>query len=324
MIRKAKKTKKKPGGKLGPRRGPATERMPSGAALPYRLDDCEGYTPGSVACPGCGGALAMRHFLRAMGPDTAVVIPACCWAILAGQFPYCSLTVPTVNCVFAAAAAVASGAGAGLRARGDTRTRVMAWVGDGGTYDIGLQSLSGALERNDDLLYVCYDNEAYMNTGIQRSSSTPPGAWTTTTPQGKPRPKKNIMEIVTAHRIPYAATVSVAFPEDLRNKVEKAREIRGAKFIHVLSPCPPGWKSLSNETVKLARLAVDTKIAPLYEVEDGLRWRLTAEPRGLPVEEFLSRQGRFSRLAEPDIRRIQAEVDRNWAVLKRQAEVNPL
>ncbi|MHC4915388.1 MAG: thiamine pyrophosphate-dependent enzyme [Planctomycetota bacterium] len=298
--------------------------MPSGATLPYRLDDTEHYTPGGVACPGCGGALAMRHFLRAMGPDTVVVIPACCWAILAGQFPYCSLTVPTVNCVFAAAAAVASGAGAGLRARGDNSTRVMAWVGDGGTYDIGLQALSGALERNDDLLYVCYDNEAYMNTGIQRSSSTPPGAWTTTTPKGKPRPKKNIMEIVTAHRIPYAATVSVAFPEDLHTKVEKARGVRGAKFIHVLSPCPPGWKSLSNETVKLARLAVDAKIAPLYEVEDGLRWRITVEPRGLPVEDFLSRQGRFSRLTEPDIRRIQADVDRNWSVLRRQAEVSPL
>jgi pyruvate ferredoxin oxidoreductase beta subunit/2-oxoisovalerate ferredoxin oxidoreductase beta subunit len=322
VIRKAGKRKR--GGKIGPRGTPLAERMPSGAALSYRLDDTELYTPGGVACPGCGGALAMRHILRAMGPDTVVVIPACCWAILAGQFPYCSLTVPTVNCVFAAAAAVASGVGAGLRARGDRTTRVMAWVGDGGTYDIGLQALSGALERNDDLLYVCYDNEAYMNTGIQRSSATPPGAWTTTTPEGKPRPKKNILEIVTAHRIPYAATVSVAFPEDLRAKVERAREVRGAKFIHVLSPCPPGWKSLSSETVKLARLAVDTKIAPLYEVEDGLRWRLTVEPAGLPVEEFLSRQGRFSRLGQPEIRRIQAEVDRNWAVLRRQAEVNPL
>ncbi len=318
------KAGKKGSGRAASQRRPVAERMPSGAALSYRLDDTELFTPGSVACPGCGGALAMRHFLRAMGPDTVVVVPACCWAIIAGYFPYCSLTVPTVNCVFAAAAAVASGVGAGLRARGDKKTRVMAWVGDGGTYDIGLQALSGALERNEDMLYVCYDNEAYMNTGIQRSSATPPGAWTTTTPQGKPLPKKNIMEIVTAHRIPYAATVSVAFPEDLRIKVEKAREVRGAKFLHVLSPCPPGWKSLSSETVKLGRLAVDTKIAPLYEVEDGLRWRITYEPRGLPVEDFLSRQGRFSRLGPENIRRIQAEVDRNWAVLKRQAEVNPL
>jgi pyruvate ferredoxin oxidoreductase beta subunit/2-oxoisovalerate ferredoxin oxidoreductase beta subunit len=298
--------------------------MPAGAVMKRRLDETELLTPGTIACPGCGGALAMRHFLRAMGPDTVVVIPACCWAIIAGHFPYASLTVPTVNCVFAAAAAVASGIGAGLRVRGDRRTRVMAWVGDGGTYDIGLQSLSGAFERNDDLLYVCYDNEAYMNTGIQRSSATPPGAWTTTTPGGKDNPKKNIMEIVTAHRIPYAATVSLAFPEDLRAKVQKARDIRGARFIHVLSPCPPGWKTQSSETVKLARLAVDTRIAPLYEVEDGLRWRITVEPRGLPVEDFLSRQGRFADLSAEGIARIQAEVDHDWAVLLRRVEVNPI
>jgi pyruvate ferredoxin oxidoreductase beta subunit/2-oxoisovalerate ferredoxin oxidoreductase beta subunit len=300
------------------------ETMPAGAATKHRLGETEFLTPGTIACPGCGGALAMRHFLRAMGKDTVVVIPACCWAIIAGHFPYASLTVPTVNCLFAAAAAVASGIGSGLRVRGDRRTRVMAWVGDGGTYDIGLQSLSGALERNDDLLYVCYDNEAYMNTGIQRSSATPPGAWTTTTPDGKETPKKNIMEIVTAHRIPYAATVSLAFLDDLRAKVQKARDIRGARFIHVLSPCPPGWKTQSSETVKLARLAVDTRIAPLYEVEDGLRWRITAEPRGLPVEDFLSRQGRFADLSAEGIARIQAEVDRNWAVILRRVEVNPL
>jgi pyruvate/2-oxoacid:ferredoxin oxidoreductase beta subunit len=300
------------------------ERMPSGAVMERRLVDTELFTPGSVACPGCGGALAMRHFLRAMGPDTAVVVPACCWAIIAGHFPYASLNVPTVNCVFAAAPAVASGIAAGLRVRGDRRTRVVAWAGDGGTYDIGLQSLSGAFERNDDLLYVCYDNEAYMNTGIQRSSATPPGAWTTTTPGGKELPKKNIMEIITAHRIPYAATVSLAFPEDLREKVMKARDIRGSRFIHVLAPCPPGWKCQSSETVKLSRLAVDTKLSPLYEVEDGLRWRITVKPRNLPVEEFLKRQGRFSNLEANDVRRIQAEADRNWAVLRRQAEVNPL
>ena len=316
--------KRRPALHAAPPMAEPAERMPSGAAMAHRLDETELFTPGSIACPGCGGALAMRHFLRAMGQETVVVIPACCWAIIAGHFPYASLTVPTVNCVFAAAAAVASGIGAGLRVRKERATRVMAWVGDGGTYDIGLQSLSGAFERNDDLLYVCYDNEAYMNTGIQRSSATPPGAWTTTTPAGKDTPKKNIMEIVTAHRIPYAATVSLAFPEDLREKVQKARDIRGSRFMHVLAPCPPGWKTQSSETVKLSRLAVDTRIAPLYEVEDGLRWRITVEPRGLPVEEFLSRQGRFSGLRGDDIRRIQAEVDRNWAVLRRQAEVNPL
>ncbi|MFH1024223.1 MAG: thiamine pyrophosphate-dependent enzyme [Planctomycetota bacterium] len=299
-------------------------RHPSGAAMKERLDETEYYFPGGVACPGCGAALAMRHVLRAMGPETVLVIPACCWAILAGQFPYASLAVPTVNTLFAASAAVASGIAAALRVRGDKKTRVMAWAGDGGTYDIGLQALSGAFERNDDLLYVCYDNEAYMNTGIQRSSATPPGAWTTTTPAGKDRPKKNIIEIVTAHRIPYAATASIAFLDDLRAKAEKARDIRGSRFLDVLAPCPPGWKTQSADTVKLARLAVDTRIAPLYEVEDGLRWRITVEPEGRPVEDYLQAQGRFSALSDAAVRAIQTEVDRNWAVLRRRAEINPI
>lgn len=295
-----------------------------------RVPEKEPFAPGHRACIGCGEVVALRLAAKGFPDNTIVTMATGCMEVVSSQYPHTSWRVPWIHTLFENAASTASGIEAGLKAmirkgrRDDIGTKVVAMAGDGGTSDIGLQALSGALERGHDLLYICLDNEAYMNTGIQRSSATPPGAWTTTTPQGKPLPKKNIMEIVTAHRIPYAATVSVAFPEDLRIKVEKAREVRGAKFLHVLSPCPPGWKSLSSETVKLGRLAVDTKIAPLYEVEDGLRWRITYEPRGLPVEDFLSRQGRFSRLGPESIRRIQAEVDRNWAVLKRQAEVNPL
>ena len=184
--------------------------------------------PGHVACPGCGAAIAMKFALRAMGPKTMVVIPACCWGVIAGPYPQSSLKVPVLQTAFATAGAAASGLRAALDMRGDSETVVMAWAGDGGTFDIGLQSLSGAVERNEDILYVCYDNEAYMNTGVQRSSSTPYGTRTTTTPGSgwKRSRKKNIVEILAAHRIPYAATASIAFPEDMMRKFEKARQMK--------------------------------------------------------------------------------------------------
>jgi pyruvate/2-oxoacid:ferredoxin oxidoreductase beta subunit len=204
-------------------------------------------TSGHLACPGCGGALAMNTVLKALGSETVVILPACCWSIIAGPWPQSSLKVPLYHTAFETGAAVASGVKAALVQRGDHETTVMVWAGDGGTFDIGLQALSGAAERNEDILYCCYDNEAYMNTGIQRSSSTPWGAWTTTTPAGHPEahPKKDILSILAAHRIPYAATATVAYPVDLVNKVAKAKAIRGMCFIHIFSPCPPGWKTLA-------------------------------------------------------------------------------
>jgi pyruvate/2-oxoacid:ferredoxin oxidoreductase beta subunit len=284
----------------------------------YELPQEEFLYSGHIGCPGCGASLAIRYALQALGKKTMVVIPACCWATVAGFFPSTSLKVPILHTVFATAAVTAAGVKKGLVARGIEDVQVMAWAGDGGTFDIGLQSLSGAAERNDDIIYVCYDNEAYMNTGIQRSSATPFLSWTTTTPSPalKETPKKDIMEIMAAHRIPYAATASPAYPEDFLNKMRKAKGIRGLRFIHILSSCPPGWKFPSENSLKISRLAVETKIFPLYEIENGRRYTLTHEPKGLPVQEYLKMQGRFGHLAPEQIKTIQENVDEEWSILK--------
>jgi 2-oxoisovalerate ferredoxin oxidoreductase beta subunit len=279
-------------------------------------------TSGHLACPGCGAPIAMRMVLKALGPKTIVTLPACCWSIIAGPYPQSSLGVPLYHTAFETGAAVASGIKAALDVAGDTETTVMAWAGDGGTFDIGIQALSGAAERNEDILYCCYDNEAYMNTGIQRSSSTPWGAWTTTTPSAHPenRPKKDILAILAAHAIPYAATASVAYPDDLVAKATKAKGIRGTRFLHILSPCPPGWKCQDEDAIHLARAAVRTRIFPLMEVENGSRWRFTVDHPGGPVEPYLRKQGRFRHLTDQDIQSIQAGVDARWEVLKRRVE----
>jgi pyruvate/2-oxoacid:ferredoxin oxidoreductase beta subunit len=277
---------------------------------------------GHLACPGCAAPLAMRLVLKELGEKTIVVLPACCWSIIAGPFPQSSLHVPLYHTAFETAGAVASGIRAALDARGDAETTVMAWAGDGGTFDIGLQALSGAAERNEDFSYVCYDNEAYMNTGIQRSSATPFGAWTTTTPGEHPgtSKKKDILGIMAAHRIPYAATASVSYPVDLLEKVRKAKSIRGTRFLHILSPCPPGWKSPDEKTIELGRMAVANRVFPLMEVEDGVRWRFTVEAPGDPVGPYIRAQGRFRHLDDEDIGRIQCQVDARWAFLSRMVE----
>ncbi|MFH1538470.1 MAG: thiamine pyrophosphate-dependent enzyme [bacterium] len=204
--------------------------------------DHELVSPGHTACPGCGAVLAMRYVLNALGPRTIVVLPACCWSVICSRHPASALRVPLFHTAFETAACVAAGVRGALDVKGDTTTHVLAWAGDGGTFDIGLQALSGAAERNDDIIFVCYDNEAYMNTGVQRSSATPPGAWTTTTPARQPKTgeKKDMMGIMAAHRVPYAATATVAFPDDLMDKVRRAAGIEGLRFLHVLCPCPTG------------------------------------------------------------------------------------
>ncbi|RFT16525.1 MAG: Pyruvate:ferredoxin oxidoreductase, beta subunit [Candidatus Saccharicenans subterraneus] len=273
-------------------------------------------SPGHLACQGCGASLAMRLALKGLGQRTIVCIPACCWAVIDGPFPHSSLDIPIYHCAFETAASSASGVRAGLDMVGDTETTVLAWAGDGGTFDIGLQALSGAAERNDDIIYTCYDNEAYMNTGIQRSSATPIGAWTTTTPvkHYKKERKKDIIGIMAAHGIPYIATASVAYPEDMVKKFKKAREIKGTRFIHVFAPCPAGWKSRPEDTVKLARLAVQTGYFPLYEIEDGEKWTLNLKVKERkPIAEYLKLQGRFRHLKEEEIALIQQEVDARWA-----------
>jgi pyruvate/2-oxoacid:ferredoxin oxidoreductase beta subunit len=288
-----------------------------------QVPDQELLFSGHLACPGCGGALAMRMVLKEMGPKTIVVLPACCWSIIAGPYPQSSLGVPLYHTAFETGAAVASGVRAALDVRGESDTNVMVWAGDGGTFDIGLQALSGAAERNENILYVCYDNEAYMNTGIQRSSATPWGAWTTTTPVEQPQStnKKDIVAIMAAHRIPYAATASVAYPVDLLEKVRKARRTQGTRFLHILAPCPPGWKFPDERTIDMGRLAVRSRVFPLLEVENGTRWRITAEFDPEPVDEYLQVQGRFRHLTEAERRQIQSNVDERWKLLVERSKI---
>lgn len=290
--------------------------------IPRRvLTDEELLQPGVLSCQGCGASLAMKLALKGLGRRTVVVIPACCWTIIVGVYPYSALQVPMVHVPFETAAVVASGIRASLDVRGEKDAVVMAWAGDGGTFDIGLQALSGAAERNDDILYVCYDNEAYMNTGIQRSSATPVGAWTTTTPSGaiKQEPKKNMEKILLGHGIPYIATASVAYPDDVFRKFEKARHIPGTRFIHLLSPCPPGWRIDSNESIRVTRMATLANVFPVYEIMNG-QYTINVTPeKKLPVTEYLRSQGRFRLMSEEMIRGVQESVDRNWEALIRQS-----
>ncbi len=272
-------------------------------------------TPGHLACQGCGATQAMRFALKALGRKTALVIPACCWSVIDGPFPHSTLQVPIFHTAFEAAASTASGLKAGLVMRGDTETTVMAWAGDGGTFDIGIQALSGAAERNEDIIYCCYDNEAYMNTGIQRSSATPVGAWTTTTPvkHYKKRPKKKIIEIMAAHSIPYIATTSVAYPQDLIAKFKKAKDIKGTRFIHVFAPCPTGWKLAPELSVAMARQAVTTRIFPMLEVTDnGRKWSVWKDFEPTPVVDYIRAQGRFRHLTDEEIAGIEEDIERNW------------
>ncbi|MEK7220810.1 MAG: thiamine pyrophosphate-dependent enzyme, partial [candidate division NC10 bacterium] len=264
-----------------------------------RLPGMDLLHPGHMACAGCGERVAMRLALQALGRNTVFVVPACCAAVVDGAFPYSAMGVPMLHTAFETGASVATGVRASLDAQGQHETTVVVWAGDGGTFDIGFQALSGAAERNENILYVCYDNEAYMNTGAQRSSATPLGAWTTTTPALSPkaRPKKDILAILAAHRIPYAATASVAFPEDLMAKVTKAKRIQGTRFLHVLAPCPSGWKYEPDLTIRLARLAVESCVFPLVEIEAGTGPMLNyIPPSPRPVAEYLADQGRFGHL----------------------------
>ncbi|MCP2604804.1 3-methyl-2-oxobutanoate dehydrogenase subunit beta [Candidatus Aminicenantes bacterium AH-873-B07] len=284
----------------------------------YEIPEQENMRPGHLACPGCGAALAMRYVLKALGDKTIISLPACCWSVIDGPFPYSSLRVPLFHCAFETAASTAAGVRAGLDVKGKEEVHVLAWAGDGGTFDIGIQALSGAAERNENIIYVCYDNEAYMNTGIQRSSATPFGAWTTTTPvkHYKNRPKKDIVAIMAAHRIPYVATTTVGFPNDLIRKMIKAKDIKGTKFIHIYAPCPTGWKCKPDDTIKISKLVVETAVFPLYEIEDGEKYTLNFMPKiKKPVSEYLKMQGRFRHLTEKEIEIIQKDVDFYWKKL---------
>ncbi len=279
--------------------------------------------PGNTNCAGCGMSLAHHWLEAAMGKTpVTLAIPACCGIVTAGAFPTSAYGVPVVATTFASSAAVASGLRAVQLMNGDPGETIC-WAGDGGTYDIGMATISAAAERNEDIIYICYDNEIYGNTGGQRSSATPAGAVTSTTPTGKLEPKKDMMAIMAAHRVPYAATLSLADREDFFRKIETARSIRGFRFLLIHSPCPTGWKSEPAESVELVRLAVASGLFPLYEVFGGRRYRINAQPDGTPLEEYFGKQGRF-RKGTVDVEAARRMVEEQWDTLSRLEAAFPM
>ncbi|HOM28601.1 MAG TPA: thiamine pyrophosphate-dependent enzyme [Deltaproteobacteria bacterium] len=282
------------------------------------LPEEEFVNPGTRACAGCGLGIAYRVALKAVGRDAILIVPPSCLTVLQGLYPVAATRLPCLNVTFASTAAAATGMVAALKALGRKDTRVVAWAGDGGTADIGLQALSGAAERGDDFLFICYDNEGYMNTGVQRSGTTPMGAVTANTLKGKLQQKKDVPAIMAAHNLSYVATCSAAFPLDLYEKVVKALGMSGVKYLHIQIPCPPGWGYDPKYTVKIGKLAVETGMFTLYEAEHGVV-RLTGASRKLadkrslvPVSEYFRAQSRFSLVDEEAIRQIQSEIEGRW------------
>ena len=320
-------------GGSGDRAGRAAARQTSGAARPSarNLPDDELFF-GHKACAGCGGSLAVRAALKVLGPHAVCALPAGCISAVGFNFPQLCFANNAMITPFAATAAVLTGIEAGLRAQGKKPEdcTVVGFAGDGGTADIGLQALSGAIDRNDDILYICYDNEAYMNTGIQKSSLTPFGAKTTTTPAGRNAhgcltQKKNLFEIVAAHGIPYAATASIGYMTDFMAKVQKAASIPGTKYLHVIAPCPTGWGCDVDETVELAKEVVDCGLWYLAEYQGpavcgrpGGAFTLTRRRHSFSsVEDYLRRQGRFRALTDDEVAAVVAGRDQKWEAIRR-------
>ena len=286
----------------------------------------ECYMPGSAACPGCPATMALRIVFKAIGKNMMLIVPACCTAVIESLHPNTSFNIPTMNIAFEAAAAGASGVEAGLRKQGKEDITVVAWAGDGGTYDIGIQALSGALERNTNFIYICYNNQIYSNTGIQRSGATPYAAWTTTTVGGKTEYRKEMGEIIQAHHIPYAAQACISYPEDLYKKIKKAKEIKGPKYIEIMAPCPPGWRFGMEKTVEMGALSVETGAWALYEYENdeikfnGISKLLFEEKiKPKPIEDWIKFQGRFRHLFIPkkDVKKLKEIQDHTNLIWKR-------
>jgi pyruvate ferredoxin oxidoreductase beta subunit len=290
----------------------------------------EHFTPGHRACVGCAEALAVRLVAKALGEDVIMVNATGCMEIISSPYPDTSWDVPWIHTLFENTAAVASGVETALKVmrrkgklKDPRRIKVVAMGGDGGTMDIGFQALSGMLERGHDCLYICYDNEAYMNTGIQRSSATPFGASTTTSPaghmsKGQQTWKKDMPAIAAAHGVPYVATACPSYPFDLMAKVKKAVAVRGPCYLHVMSVCPTGWRAPSDLAIRMGRQAVECGVFPLYEVERG-EWRLSMDfEKLIPVADYMKGQGRFRHLTEEDVAAIQKHVTKSWHALRRR------
>jgi pyruvate/2-oxoacid:ferredoxin oxidoreductase beta subunit len=282
------------------------------------IADTEYAPPGHTACAGCSGASTLRTLLKLLGPKVMVTNPASC----SGYFAR-ALKVPLCRSLYESAAAWGTGMRAALDVRGDKETIVLVFAGDGGTVDIGLQALSAAAERNEDIIYACYDNEGYMMTGMQRSGATPAGAWTTTTPLPKPKveAKKDIIGIMAAHNIPYVATATLGYYEDFINKVLKAKTMRGTRFINILAPCPTGWRADPKLSFKLTRMAVQSGAFPLLEVRDGVNWTLQQPKEKTPLKDYLKLQGRFAHLSDADIKAMEKALEEKWCQLLAKASV---
>ncbi len=277
---------------------------------------------GHKACAGCGGSLAVRNALKVLGKNAVAVLPAGCMSAVGFNFPQLCFGNNAIISTFAGTASMLTGIEAGFRARCITDFTAVGFAGDGGTADIGIQALSGAIDRNDNIIYICYDNEAYMNTGIQKSGLTPFGAKTTTTPAGKNihgniRPKKNMFEIAAAHDIPYAATATVGYMNDFLDKVKKASQIKGTKYIHVIAPCPTGWGIPVSDTVEAAREIADCGLWYLAEYENG-EFILNRDPKEFTdVTAYLKKQGRFKHLTDEDIALIVRSRDEKWEKIRK-------
>ncbi len=283
--------------------------------------------PGTRACAGCAMALIYRIALKALGSNTIVTVPASCLTVLHGMQGFCTTKVSVYHTPFATTGASASGILASLEDKGlADEITVLAFAGDGGTVDIGIQALSGAVERGTNFIYACYDNEAYMNTGVQRSGSTPLGVQTTTTPEGKLVHKKNMPKILEAHGIPYVATANAAYPLDLYEKFKRAKDIKGPKYIHILSPCPPGWGYNPKDTMIIGRLANETGFWPLYEVLDGKFELSNSSKRYLdsskrkPITDYLKAQKRFKSIDEKIAKTYEKYIDNTWKEIKSRLE----
>jgi pyruvate/2-oxoacid:ferredoxin oxidoreductase beta subunit len=300
-----------------------TKDIPTeGAQIAYS-EECI-MRPGNTNCGGCGMSIAhtmMGRILAKAHEKAILVIPACCGIVTAGGYPVSSYNVPVLSATFGGSPAFATGVAVVRDLNGESG-QVINWAGDGGTYDIGMATLSAAAERNENFLYICYDNEIYGNTGGQRSSATPVCAKTTTTPYGKKATKKPIVDILAAHRIPYAATLSLAHPEDFERKLLVACRMSGFRFLLIHSPCPTGWKSEPSQTVQLVRIAVNSGLFPLYEVYDGQRYRVNVTPDGTDPTAYFEAQRRFPKGAV-DLDAVRAEAKATHERLSRLAELWP-